>query len=194
MALEARSPPFALPLAAGTSLLAPRIIEILYGTEFQRSAVVLGIIIWDVPFRVFNSICGNVSSAVGLERQASRLYSTSTVAGISAYLLLIPSFGLMAAAWVTVGLDGLTTILFFRLLARPMDLRLLGPVVGKMLLAILAMTVVVGLASSLPFTSIVALGGATYIGCGLALGVVDRTVAAALMQRVRPRPAGQETH
>jgi O-antigen/teichoic acid export membrane protein len=153
---------FALPITIGISILAPTVISLLYGPRFAPSAPALAVICWDVPLVMFNAFCGNLTAATGLERPAARIYLLSTILNIVLNLLLIPSFGFMAAAANTVITDGLTSIRFAILLHEHVQIGRIAPRVGRILLGTLLTGGVVWLARGLPLPLTVLSGGATY--------------------------------
>lgn len=180
---------FGLPMAMGTSLLAEPIIRLLYGPAFAPAALVLMVISWDIPLRLFNAFAGNVTAAVSLERTAWRIFMTGAGLGLLLYGPVIMAFGMLGAAVVTVLTDAINALLFYRLLSQ----RLQANTVGPTLLLVAGATLVMGAVvwavrevTLLPVT--VALGGLSYAAMALWFGLIDRPMlerAAALVQRRR---------
>jgi O-antigen/teichoic acid export membrane protein len=152
----------ALPVTVGVSLLSGRIVDLLYGAAFAPSSLILAIIIWDVPLLTFNAFCGNLTTALGLERPASRIYLASTLIGIALYILLIPPFGMVAAAGVTVFMDSLTATRFFLLLRTHIALDQITRKLGLTLLSAGLMGGVVILTSSFELIFVILAGMLTY--------------------------------
>jgi O-antigen/teichoic acid export membrane protein len=178
-----------LPLAMGTSLLATPIIALLYGSAFAPAALVLAIISWDIPLRLFNAFAGNVTAAVGLEQPAWRIFMTGALIGLVCYAPAISLFGLLGAAVVTVVTDGINAALFFRLLGKQLQFKH----EGALLLRVAGATALMGLlvwltdqVAVLPVT--IGVGVLSYAVAIYALGLVDRVVlirVAGLMTKVR---------
>jgi O-antigen/teichoic acid export membrane protein len=173
----------ALPVAVGTSLLGSRIVDWLYGTAYAPAGPILSLIIWDVPLLTFNAFCGNLTTALGLERPTSRIYLLSTVVGISLYLLLIPPFGMVAAAGVTVFIDVLTATRFFILLHERIQLGQTARQLGLTVLAAGVMGGVVMLTNFLDLFLVILVGALTYGALVLWLGLIDWTRLFSIAQR-----------
>lgn len=163
----------ALPVAIGVSILGQRIVDLLYGAAYAPSGLILSIIIWDVPFLTFNAFCGNLTTALGLERPASRIYILSTIAGIVMYIAFIPPFGMVAAAVVTVLMDLLTAVRFFLLLHTHIDL---GQVSRKLQLTALSggiMGMVVFLLRDFDLPIVIIAGAIAYGALVLLFGLLN---------------------
>lgn len=93
---------FSLAVAAGTTLVAPWIIAILYGDVFVDTAPVLAIHVWSNIFIALGVIQGLWLVNEGLGRLT--LYRTVLGAGICIVgnWYAIPRYGLVGAAWVNV--------------------------------------------------------------------------------------------
>lgn len=168
---------FGLPIAMGTSLLAGPIIALLYGPAFAPAALVLAVISWDIPLRLFNAFAGNVTAAVGLERAAWRTFMTGALLGVVLYPPAIMAFGMLGAAVVTVLTDGINAALFFRLLGKHLQTSAVGVALLLAAAATLAMGVVVWGANQftiLPVT--VVLGVLSYSALVIMLRLVDKAL------------------
>lgn len=95
----------ALPIAVGTTILAPRFMELIYGAEYAGGADLLRILIWNIPLVFVNYPMLNLLVAV--ERQRNNVISTGlcVVVNISLNALLIPAHGAAGAAAATVATD-----------------------------------------------------------------------------------------
>jgi O-antigen/teichoic acid export membrane protein len=96
----------------------------------------LQILIWDVPFMMFSSFCGNMTTIIGAERAAARIYTLNALANILLNMYAIPSFGLVCAALVTVTTDLIGALQFYLLLRRKLKLpnMLWGRIAAAMLM------------------------------------------------------------
>jgi O-antigen/teichoic acid export membrane protein len=164
---------FALPAAAGVSILAPGIVLLLYGEAYQPAGPVLAIVAWDVPLLLFTAFSGNVTAAIRAERPAALIFLACAALNIVLNLLFIPAHGMLAAAWVTLVTDGLAALCFYRLLDRRLQA---GRAVGQVARTTLAaglMGGLVWLARDLPLPLAVAAGVASFAALALALRLVD---------------------
>jgi O-antigen/teichoic acid export membrane protein len=91
-----------LPIAIGTTLLADKIILLIYGTEFAGSITVLQILIWTMVLVSVNYILSNL--LVSIDKQ--RVYTISTglcvITNVTLNFLLIPTLSYNGAAIATV--------------------------------------------------------------------------------------------
>jgi O-antigen/teichoic acid export membrane protein len=180
---------FGLPMAVGTSLLATQIISQLYGPAYAPAAIVLAVISWDIPLRLFNAFAGNVTSAVGLERTGWRIFMTGALVGVALYVPAIWQFGMLGAAVVTVATDGITSVLFFRMLSQQLEANQEWQTLIRVGIATATMGLVVwsvNQAGILPLS--VAAGMLSYAGSVYALGLIDQSIlkrAVGILSRVR---------
>jgi len=93
----------AFPIAVGTTLLAEPIILILAGPGYlPESAWALQILIWYLPISFVNGLLQYVLIAVNRQRTLSVAFAIGVVFNVAANLALIPTYGYLAAAVVTV--------------------------------------------------------------------------------------------
>jgi O-antigen/teichoic acid export membrane protein len=93
----------ALPLAAGTALLAVPIIALVGGADYlPDSAIALAILIWYLPLSYTNGLTQYVLIASGRQRFLTVVFSAALVFNVAANLLLIPMYGYVGAAVVTI--------------------------------------------------------------------------------------------
>ncbi len=107
-----------LPIAVGGMLLAHSIIVLLYGPENAPAAVVFMVIIWDLPFLMYTSFCGNMTTSIKREQGAARIYGSLAVLNVAVNLILIPRFGVIGAAFATVLTDAVGAAQFYLLFRR----------------------------------------------------------------------------
>ncbi len=108
-----------LPLAMSMAALAEPLIFVLGGTEFLHvpetirvlgreisyrggSALALQVIIWSVPIGFVNSVTQYVLIAVNQQRYLTKAFILGVVFNVLGNLLLIPTFGYIGAAVVTI--------------------------------------------------------------------------------------------
>ena len=91
-----------LPMAVGGTLVADRIIILLYGLNFAAAVPVLQIMIWGLPFLFLSEILGRTSYTMHLEKKAAQIVMINAVITITLDVVLIPRFGVIGAAAVMV--------------------------------------------------------------------------------------------
>jgi O-antigen/teichoic acid export membrane protein len=93
----------AFPIAVGTTLLAEPVILVLAGPGYlPESAYALQILIWYLPISFVNGLLQYVLIAVNRQRTLSVAFAVGVAFNLAANLALIPTYGYLAAAVVTV--------------------------------------------------------------------------------------------
>jgi O-antigen/teichoic acid export membrane protein len=93
----------AFPIAVGTTLLAEPIVLILAGPGYlPESAWALQILIWYLPISFVNGLLQYVLIAVNRQRTLSVAFGVGVLFNVAANLALIPAYGYLGAAVVTV--------------------------------------------------------------------------------------------
>lgn len=87
-----------LPMAIGGTLLADKIILLLYGQEFEPAIPVMRILVWILPGLFLAEILGRTTSTMHLEKKVARLAIIIALISIALNVTFIPSFGVMGAA------------------------------------------------------------------------------------------------
>lgn len=187
-----------VPATVGAMLVAGPLVSFLYGAEFAPSVPILQAIIWDLPLLMFCSFCGNMTTIVGLERAAARVFGINALANVVLNALLIPEYGAMGAAVVTVVTDLVGAIQFYVLLRHKLSLPDISPLLLRVLAATAIMGGIVALAHSLPLFVVITLGGVVYLALAVAFKIIgepERALAMRIWRRVASRrmaPAEEE--
>lgn len=151
-----------LPVAVGGMLLAQNIILLLYGAENLPAYIGLMIIIWDLPFLMYTSFCGNMTTSIKREGGAARIYGTLGVINIAMNLILGPRFGLIGAAFATVLTDLTGAMLFYVLFRREFGSGLMFKRLIRMVLSTVVMGVVVYFVRDVNMFAAAAIGAVVY--------------------------------
>ncbi|MBU1349128.1 flippase [Patescibacteria group bacterium] len=93
---------FAAPLVAGTLVLATRGMVLVAGPDFAESGDVLRILILAVAAIFFGTISSYAIVALDAQRRMLKIYVVVALMTLVGYALFIPTYGLWAAAWLTV--------------------------------------------------------------------------------------------
>ena len=148
------------------------LIEFLLGTEFDRTAGLLPILMLAFVFVALGSLAGYLVPVVGLQWRFVAFAAIGVVMNIALNLILIPPYGAFGAAWATVAtelaVNGLTLAAVFRALE-------FRPSVGRILRAAVAaavMTGVVALAARLGLAVGVMVAPPTYAATLIVLRVI----------------------
>lgn len=103
-----------VPLAAGISLLAEPIVALLGGRDYlPEGALALTLLIWFLPLSFCNGLTQYVLIAVGRQRFLTPVFLGAFAFNLAANVVLVPRYGLVGAALVTV-LSELVLLVPFR--------------------------------------------------------------------------------
>jgi O-antigen/teichoic acid export membrane protein len=172
----------ALPIAIGGWSLADQIVPFLFDDQYERSIQVLQIVIWVVPLMYASEFLGYIVLIQGNERQAARAVIVSTSVNVIMNLIVVPRYGLLGAAVLTVVTEAVLVGQYVWLLRAQLQQLPLGQVLLRPLLAALLMGGVVltvnpyvpELFPHLRLLVSIAAGVATYAGLLILLGVIGK--------------------
>ena len=150
-----------LPMAVGLTLVAEPIMG-LFGAQFKGAAPCLQVLAWALLLMFVNRFTGTLLTAAGWQRLLVKICAVALVANVLLNLLLIPKFGRMGAAWVTLLCEcGLMPALLL-LARRYLDLRNLLHGLWRPCLAAAAMAGFCWYFNGLPLAVLVSCGAAVY--------------------------------
>lgn len=93
----------ALAICVGTTILADKIINLIYGPEFSGSVIALQILIWALVFNFAMFVTGIVLNSINLEKETMKATIISVIFNIITNIIFIPRYGYLAAAYTTLG-------------------------------------------------------------------------------------------
>ena len=165
----------ALPALGLTIVAADPIVELLFGSEFSEAAPALPILMGAFVAISFGHLAVNMVIVLGLQRRLAVYALTGLAVNVALNLVLIPPYGFIAAAWVTLGTEALVVGLAFSSVLRRLGLRLgLGRFV-RAAAAALGMTLALWALdrAGAPLGVLVAAATVSYAGLAVALRAVD---------------------
>lgn len=92
---------FALPIGIGGSMLASSIILTLFDAGYQKAIIPFQILIWATVLTIIYSV-PNVIVLVKKTRAAVVTLGVATILNVIGNWILVPRFGILASAWLTV--------------------------------------------------------------------------------------------
>lgn len=128
-----------LPIAVGTTILADKIILLIYGKEFVPSIIALQILIWVALLMFLTYLLGNTLGAADRQRKVLEATGISAMVNVVLNLLLIPRLSYIGAAIATVVTETVVFILLFHCISRYLYAILLHKHMVKLLPATLIM-------------------------------------------------------
>ena len=91
-----------IPIAIGTTLIADKIIFLIYGSEFAGSATPLQILIWAIVFISISSVLTKLLIAIGKQKLYTLSMAICAIANVTLNFILIPILSYNGAAITTV--------------------------------------------------------------------------------------------
>jgi len=91
-----------LPIAIGTSLIADKIILLIYGVEFAGSITALQILIWALLFTSINTILSNLLVSINQQKLIAVSITLGAILNVALNFILIPILSHNGAALATV--------------------------------------------------------------------------------------------
>ena len=164
----------ALPISAGICILAEPLMRQLFSSEYAAAAETLRIVIWVVPLMFASEFLGYIVVVQGRENRVARALAISTTFNVLLNLLLIPRYGLLAAATMTVLTETVLVAQYTWTLRGILRNLQWDRILIRPPLATLAMASCVYLLRDAPLVSAIAVGAAVYLTLIVALGVVGR--------------------
>ena len=171
-----------LPLAFGTTVLADKVIDIIYGPPFHNSIVVLQIVIWSVSILFLNFVLTTTLTSINLQRVVMYATGVAVTVNIILNLLVIPgySYVMIATELTTFSIcfyyasKNLYFIRLHRLLLKP----LLGSFVMAVVVYYLRpinLFIIVGVAVWVYFATLLALRTFTKQDVSVIKSIIGRT-------------------
>jgi O-antigen/teichoic acid export membrane protein len=168
------------PLVAGGLVLAPQIIDLAGGQEFEGAAEPLRILLAAGALAWVNGVFGY--ALIARERQASALWLnvTALTFNVGLNFLLIPRYGIVAAAIVTVASELVILLGSYPLMRRYFGFFPIPRTLAPALAAAAAMGGLLWLLDSAPLPLLVVLGAAVYGGLLWLLSPASRELVTGL--------------
>ena len=101
------------PAVIGLSLLAGKIMPLVFGAEFVGAGPLLRVLSWSILFIFLTHLLGYLLNAIDQQKKFTIATAITAFANVGLNLLLIPRFGALGAAYATVSTY---VVLFFSLL------------------------------------------------------------------------------
>ena len=128
-----------IPIAVGTTLLADQIITFIYRNGFTEATIILQILIWAIPIIFVSYVLGASITSINRQHETVRISFLCMLLNVGLNLLLIPTYGYLGAAIVTVITEFSLFIFYFHLISKYLCKIKLREVLMKPLIASLVM-------------------------------------------------------
>jgi O-antigen/teichoic acid export membrane protein len=175
----------AVPIAVGTTLTASTIVTLVFGPAYADAAAPLAILIWSCVTVSANAAFGARLLATGRDRAYVSITVGACVLNVGLNLVLIPAYGMVGAASVTI----LTEVVVVGLIAAAVGhgagramLTAVRPVLVPVVVMALAVTPFRAETWSIPFGIVI------YLLAAVAIGLVPRTIIGKVLGSARTSP------
>jgi len=91
-----------LPIAVGTTILAEKIIVLIYGNNYEPSIIALRVLIWTIPVIFLSYLMGTTLASINRQSLAVKITFTGMLLNILMNLILIPKYSFVGASVATV--------------------------------------------------------------------------------------------
>lgn len=102
-----------LPISVGTTILADRIILLIYGLEYAPAIIVLQILVWSDVFIFLNTVFGTLLNSVNKQITVTKQCALAAVLNVVLNLLLIPRYSYIGAGVATVATECFAFVFLF---------------------------------------------------------------------------------
>ena len=177
--------------ALAVTLAGPEpLARLLFGDEFAAAGPALPVLMGAFVVICFGYLTGHLIIAYELQRRFLAIAGAGLVFNLVLNLALVPRYGFMAAAWLTLATEVLVTALSAAIVMRKSGLR---PSVGRLWRVLLAGVACWATGALLreagaPTIAWAVAAGVVYAGALLALRAVDLDDLRGLLRRARPDP------
>jgi O-antigen/teichoic acid export membrane protein len=172
-----------LPILAFTIVAARPIMTLLFGSDFAAAAPALPVLAGAFVSISFGYLVGNMVVILELQRQFAGFAAIGLIINGALNVILIPRFGFLAAAWITLLTEVTVMSSSMRIVLRKLEMR---PRFGRLLRTLLAATLMgvavwIAKLAGAPLGGLVVVSAASYLPCLYLLRVV--TIAELLAVR-----------
>jgi O-antigen/teichoic acid export membrane protein len=164
----------ALPLTFGVFVLAQQLVPFLFDDGYEPAVNALRILVWVVPFMYASEFLGYVVLINGQEHKVARAVAVSTLVNVAVNLMVVPRFGFIGAADVTVLTEAVMVSQYLFIMRQDMRRLTWDKILFRPLLAAALMGVSLAALNIQSLLANVAIGAAIYLGLILLLGVLGK--------------------
>jgi len=154
----------ALPILGGLIMLARPIIELLGGSEFGDSIIILQLLSVAVVFIFFSTLSNNLVIAVQLQKKLMIMALVSAVLNVSLNIWLIPKYSYFAAAGVTILTEFTVMVISAWFVWKYIKILPNFRILPKAVLSVLAMVITLYFVREWNVFMATAIGGVVYLG------------------------------
>ena len=174
-----------LPILAFTIVTADMLVELLFGAEFAESAGAVRVLMAAFVLVGVGYACGYTTTVLHLRGQFARYALVALIFNVAANFVVIPRYGFVGAAWITLATELLVLLLTLRAIigriGPSLDVGRLGRVVAAS--SVLALALVLARSLHAPLVALVVLAAALTPTLMLLVRAITVREARALLSR-----------
>lgn len=174
----------AMPMLFGGIMLATPLMQLIAGDEFTASGPIVKILLIALMGGFLGALFGHTIVAINHQRKTIWIYMVTAVLTLIGYLIFIPQYGVLGAAWMTVFSEVLAGALLWGYVRRVTQTRVVFMPLLKATLASFLMVLVLLPLRELHVLILIALGALVY---GLAILALRGVPWEAVKALARPR-------
>ena len=152
-----------LPIAIGITLIADKIVLLIYGAPFASSVTVLQILIWTYVLGNVGSVLVNTLVAIGRQNLIAWCTGLCAIVNITLNFSLIPVMSYNGAAIATLATGAVSLISAFYLVSKHLQVIPMHKIIIKPIIGCLVMGAFVCYAIDLNIFVLIPLAGAVYL-------------------------------
>lgn len=152
-----------VPTVAIGVLLGRPIMRLVAGAQFEHAGDILSVLILAMACVYFSTLFGHLIVVIDKQRRMIFGYATGAVIGLTAYLILIPRYGVWGGAWATVGTELIVLCITAWLFHRTAQLKITWDFFRKAVLAGIPMALIFFAWQSMPVLIPLAAGLGIYL-------------------------------
>lgn len=124
---------FAVPVTIGVYVLATPIIVLVAGPDFVRAGVPLTLLALAIFGVYVGAIFGHIAVAINKQKETLPIYISNAIITLIGYSIIIPRYGMIGAAIMTIFSEAYTGILLYATIKSYLPFRIAGRVYIKIL-------------------------------------------------------------
>jgi len=152
----------AAPIGLGTYLLAPRIIQFVYGEGFSNAAFALKILIWAEVLVFVNYLGGQLLNVIDKQKAYTMIIGVTAAVNILLNVILIPKYTYIGASIATLLCEALVFILVYHIIKKVFLKVSIWPLLLRPILASIIMGIIILNIDFLPLWYAVPIGAISY--------------------------------
>lgn len=184
---------FAVPIGIGTTLLADKIITLIFGAEYTPAVAALQILIWSIVFVFISAVFAQLFNSVNKQIILTKVTGSCALLNVILNLILIPRYSYIGASIATVATElvALAAVFIWSVkIGYGVSVKKPSGVITRILMAAVIMGVFIFFSRGLALWILVPLAALLYFIALYLFKVTDREDLLLLRQVVRRQQTG----